>query len=215
MTEPLSAKDLVTLTQWLSPAFPVGGFAFSHGLDHAVAAGDLRDAGDVAAWLRAVLRFGAGRSDAILLAQAHGGGDVTALDDLAQALCAGRERLVETQAQGRAFTLLTNTLLATDLVPCALPVAVGAQARHLSLTTPTIASLYLHAFASNLASIATRIVPLGQTEAQRLLADLGADIAQLGTEAATASLDDLGSGVPGGDLAALLHETQDVRLFQS
>ncbi|TDL86828.1 urease accessory protein UreF [Meridianimarinicoccus aquatilis] len=210
------ARDLLTLSQWLSPAFPVGGYAFSHGLDHAVSVGDVSDAASFAAWLGAVLRHGAGRSDAILVAHAQSGGDLEALNDLAAALTPCVERWTETLAQGRAFVRTTNALLGTDLpLDCAFPVAVGAQARALSLSTSTVASFFLQAFASNLTSIATRIVPLGQTEAQAVLAGLANDIATLGDLAAEARLDDLTSGVPGADLAAMLHETQEVRLFQS
>ncbi|WP_238547975.1 urease accessory protein UreF [Meridianimarinicoccus roseus] len=216
MTADASARDLLALAQWLSPAFPVGGFAFSHGLDHAVAAGDLRDAAGFGGWLDAVLRFGAGRSDAILLTQAMAGGDPEVLNDLAAALCPCRERWHETLTQGRAFVRTTNAICSTALAAdCALPVAVGARARGLSVPAATVAALYLQAFAGNLTSIATRIVPLGQTEAQAVLAGLADTLATLGAAAARSGLDDLASGVPGADLAAMLHETQEVRLFQS
>ena len=210
-----AARDLLVLAQWVSPAFPLGAFAFSHGLDHAVAAGDVRDAAGFDGWLRAVLCHGAGRSDAILLALAHRGGDGAALAALAQAMAPSRERWLETLTQGRAFAQTTNAILGTDLAPCALPVAVGVQARRLALPTATVAGFYLQAFAGNLTSIATRIVPLGQTAAQGLLAGLADTIAHIAADAATATEDDLASGAPGADLAAMLHETQEVRLFQS
>lgn len=215
-TDPAAhTRDLLVLSQWMSPAFPLGGFAFSHGLDQAVAAGDVHDAAGFDGWLRAVLRYGAGRSDAILLALAHRGGDAGELAALAQALAPSRERWLETLTQGRAFVNTTNAILATDLAPCALPVAVGLQGRRLSLPTETVVAFHLQAFAGNLTSIATRIVPLGQTVAQGLLAGLADTIADIATEAATATEDDLASGAPGADLAAMLHETQEVRLFQS
>ncbi len=208
-------RDLLVLAQWMSPAFPLGGFAFSHGLDQAVAAGDVRDAAGFDGWLRAVLQHGAGRSDAILLALAHRGGDAADLAALARALAPSRERWLETLTQGRAFVRTTNAILGTDLAPCALPVAVGLQARRLALPTQTVAAFHLQAFAGNLTSIATRIVPLGQTVAQGILAGLTDTIADIAAEAATATEDDLASGAPGADLAAMLHETQEVRLFQS
>lgn len=217
MTTDLSpdTRDLMMLAQWVSPAFPLGGFAFSHGLDHAVAVGDVRDASSFDRWLRAVLCHGAGRSDAILLSLAHRGGDAEHLAALAQAMAPSRERWLETLTQGRAFARTTNAILGTDLAPCALPVAVGVQARRLSLPTATVAAFHVQAFAGNLTSIATRIVPLGQTVAQGVLAGLADIIAAIAFEAATATEDDLASGAPGADLAAMLHETQEVRLFQS
>lgn len=210
-----AARDLLVLSQWLSPAFPLGGFAFSHGLDQAVAAGDIHDAATFDGWLRAVLLHGAGRSDAILLALAHRGSDAVDLAALAQAMAPSRERWHETWAQGRAFAATTNVILGTAVAPAALPVVVGIQARQLALPTETVAGFYLQSFASNLTSIATRIVPLGQTAAQGLLAGLAGTIADIAAAAATATEDDLASGAPGADLAAMLHETQEVRLFQS
>jgi len=210
-----AARDLLALAQWLSPAFPLGGFAFSHGLEQAVTSGDVTDAAAFQDWLRAVLAHGAGRSDAILLALTHRGGDADTLAALAQAMAPSRERWHETRAQGRAFALTTNAILGTSLGPAALPVVVGVQARRLALPTETVAGFYLHAFAGNLTSIATRIVPLGQTAAQGVLAGLTGIIADIAVEAAMATEDDLASGAPGADLAAMLHETQEVRLFQS
>lgn len=214
-TDGQAARDLLALAQWLSPAFPLGGYAFSHGLEQAVAAGDVTDAAEFADWLRDVLRHGAGRSDAILLALAHRGGDAGDLAALAQAMAPSRERWAEAIAQGRAFVRTTNAILGTALTPAALPVAVGLQARRLALPTETVAGFYLHSFASNLTSIATRVVPLGQTAAQGVLAGLAGTIADIAAEAAAATENDLASGAPGADLAAMLHETQGVRLFQS
>jgi len=210
-----AARDLLALAQWVSPAFPLGGYAFSHGLEQAVTSGDVRDAAAFHDWLGAVLDHGAGRSDAILLALAHRGGDAGGLAALAQAMAPSRERWHETWAQGRAFVQATNAILGTALAPAALPVVVGVQARRLALRTETVAAFYLQAFAGNLTSVATRIVPLGQTAAQGVLAGLAGRIADIAAKAAIATEDDLASGAPGADLAAILHETLDVRLFQS
>lgn len=142
---------LLTLTQWLSPAFPVGGFAYSHGLEAVIAAGEVASAGQVQAWLEDVLRHGAGRTDAILLCQAlRPGADLPALADLARALAASRERLQETLDQGRAFGLTTNALTGADLPAMPYPVAVAAAARGLDVPPARVAGLYLHAFASAL-----------------------------------------------------------------
>ena len=209
-------QDLLTLVQWLSPAFPVGGFAFSHGLETAVASGDVADAAGFADWLGAVLDFGAGWSDAVILSLAHR--DALPVDELAAitlAMAAGRERARESAEQGAAFQRTTNALLGTSHPPLPLPVAVGLQARRLTLPTATVAALYLQAFAGNLCTIAARIVPLGQTAAQAALARAAPAIATLAERAATAGLADLGGSAFRCDLAALRHETQDVRLFQS
>jgi len=106
MTEP---AHLLRLLAWLSPAFPTGGYAYSHGLEWAVEAGDVHDGDTLRDWLADVLAQGSGRNDAILLRHAHRAcDDKDALSDimaLAAAAVPGRERRNETLAQGTAFLL--------------------------------------------------------------------------------------------------------------
>jgi urease accessory protein len=205
--------DLLTLIQWLSPAFPTGGFAYSHGLETAMVGG-LRGAGGVEAWIADVLRYGAGQADGILLAHARRGGAEEA-DAFARAMAVSRERLEETLAQGAAFARTVSALTGRDLPARALPVAVGEAARRLSLPDEVVIGCYLHGFAANLVSCATRFVPLGQTEAQAVLAALHAVIGPLAAQCAAASLDDIGTAALGADLAAMRHETLDVRIFKT
>ncbi len=203
--------DLLTLTQWLSPAFPLGSFAYSHGLEQAMAEGRVQSAAQLQVWLEETLRFGAGQVDAVLLCHAIAGQDMA---EQARALAASKERWDETLAQGAAFAE-TLTSMGHRARPAALPVAVGEAARALSLSAEEVAQLYLHAFASNLVSVAVRFVPLGQSEGQAVLAVLHPVIAEVAQAAVTTSLDAIGSGVLMGDIAAMAHETLDVRLFRT
>lgn len=212
----MSDADLLTLTQWLSPAFPVGSFAYSHGLEFAISAGQVTSADSLEAWLADVLRFGAGRADAVMLTCAMtGAAPVTEIALLAEALAGSRERLAETREQGAAFTRTVNALTGTQRPAAPLPVAVGAAAAGLSLPPERVAGLYLHAFASNLASAAVRFIPLGQTEGQGVVARLHPVIQEVAAQAASAGLDDISTSVLGADMAATAHETQQVRLFKT
>ncbi|KAJ55503.1 urease accessory protein UreF [Actibacterium mucosum KCTC 23349] len=204
--------DLLTLTQWLSPAFPLGSFAYSHGLETAIASGDVTDAQTLQAWLRVVLTQGTGIVDATLLCRTMEGQD---LGNVARALAASRERLEEAEAQGAAFVDTVNKITGDAQAVAPLPVAVGVAARSLSLSTEDVAALYLHAFISNLVSAAVRFVPLGQSAGQAVLSALHADIAETARRAVTMTLDDLGAAAPGADMAAMKHETQDVRIFKT
>lgn len=207
---------LLTLVQWLSPSFPTGGFAYSHGLEAAIAAGDVPDAAGLQRWLADVLAFGAGRQDAILLTHAlQAGADHAALDDLTRALQASSERLQETLDQGMAFARTVAGLTGRDLPPRCLPIAVGEAALPLGLDPAQVVGLYLHAFASNLTSIAMRFMPLGQAQGQAVLSALHPQIDALAQSAMTLTLDDLGGCVLGADLAAMQHETMDVRIFRT
>ncbi|WP_093359713.1 urease accessory protein UreF [Tropicimonas isoalkanivorans] len=212
----MSDADLLTLTQWLSPAFPVGSFAYSHGLETVIAEGDVSSPATLQDWLEDVLRFGAGRTDAILLA--HAMRRTIPLDHLAAfagALAPSRERHQETMEQGAAFTRAVNALTGADRPAMALPVAVGAAAADLDLPAARVAALYLHAVASNLVSVAVRFVPLGQTDGQRVLSRLHPVISDVAVDAAKAELSDIGGACFGAGLAAIRHEAQAVRLFKT
>lgn len=210
------------LLTWLSPAFPVGGFAYSHGLEWAVEAGDVRDVPSLTGWLADVLLHGAGRSDAILLRHAHAAAPATlvALAALGSAIAFGRERRLETLAQGNGFVRggaiwggPRLAALAGSDVP--YPVAVGALAADNRIAADLAVSAYLQNFAASLVSAAVRLVPLGQTAGLQVLAALDDPLAAVAEETRGASLDDLGGATFRSDLAALRHETQQTRLFRS
>jgi urease accessory protein len=217
-TETRPAGALLTLAQWLSPAFPVGAFSYSHGLEWQVEAGAIRDADAFRDWLCQILAHGAGRTDAILLACAYRAETAearAAIDGLARALAPSFERGRETLLQGEAFAETTGVIWSLDLPALSYPVAVGTAARHLGLPLGDTLSLYLHSFAGNLTSAAIRLVPLGQTAGQAVLAGIGPLCEQIAAEAAGATPDDLGSCCFMADIASMKHETQYSRLFRS
>lgn len=206
------------LNAWFSPSYPVGAFAYSHGLEAVVAAGDVTCADDLYDWLSDCLWHGAGRNDAIFLAQAYRAGDraaLTELADLAVALAASAERHLETTAQGAAFAKVTAAVWGGDPAGLPYPVAVGAAARAEGIPLDLTLSLYLHAFAANIIAAGVRFIPLGQTEGQQVLARLFPAFDAIAAEAAEATLDDLGSATFRADLAAMQHETLKTRIFRT
>jgi urease accessory protein len=220
MTMPTDRTALLYLLAWLSPAFPTGAFAYSHGLEWAVEAGDISDGDSLSKWLADVLAYGAGRSDTILLRRAHrNAADPIGLREIAQlALAASpaRERRDEALNQGRAFVLAVAPWTATRLPEDApYAVAVGAAAGDVDVPEDDAAVAYLQAFAANLISAAVRLVPLGQTAGLRVLAALQPVIISVAEATATATLDDLGGCAFRSDLAAIRHETQYTRLFRT
>ncbi|HXA22808.1 MAG TPA: urease accessory protein UreF [Acetobacteraceae bacterium] len=213
-------KALLRLLAWLSPAFPTGAYAYSHGLEWAVECGDITDGDTLQAWLSDVLAHGSGRNDAILLRNAHRANtDTAALDriaELAAAIAPSRERRAETLDQGSAFLAAAAPWHPPDLpVRVAYPVAVGAMAGRHGVAEDMTTTAYLQAFATNLISAAVRLVPLGQSAGLRVLATLEPVILQVAEASRTAILDDLGGCAFRSDLAAMLHETQYTRLFRS
>ena len=212
------------LAHWLSPAFPTGAFAYSHGLEQVIARGEVTDAAGLERWLGHVLRFGGGWQDAVIVSLGlRPGADPAALDALTRALQPSAERLLESCEQGAAFARVIGQITDQDsdrnsAAPppdhC-LPVAVAQAARRLGLPPADVIAAYLQAFATNLVSIAIRHVPLGQGEGHAVLARLLALLPDLAARAARAGMDDLGNSCLGADMAAFEHETKDIRLFRT
>jgi urease accessory protein len=227
MTE---AANNLALMAWLSPAFPVGAFAYSHGLEWAHEAGDIGDASALQAWLAALIAHGAMRNDAILVAASHRAalaGDGSAWADIAElalALATSRERRLETATQGNAFAkairdawpcAAMQRLVAAANGDIAYPVAVGTAAAGHGLALAATLEAFLLGAVANLVSAAVRLGAIGQTDGQRVIAALMANIGEAGAFAGAATLDDLGGCAFRSDLAALRHETQYTRLFRS
>jgi urease accessory protein len=224
------AAALYRLMTWLSPAFPVGAFSYSSGIEWAVEAGDVGDAASLRDWLAAMLADGSGFCDGVFLAHAHRAAarrDADALRDIAELAAAfvpSRERQLETSAQGRAFIDIAraawncdglDALIASCDGTIVYPVAVGiVSSVHAIPLAPTMHA-FLHAVVSNWISAGARLIPLGQTDSQRVLAQLEPVVAATAARALAASLDDLGSATFRADLASLRHETQYTRLFRS
>jgi urease accessory protein len=211
----VSVAHLQVLAAWLSPAYPVGGFSYSHGLEWAVEAGWVRDGSGLQAWVADLVAFGAGRSDAILLAHAMGADDPAPLAELAAALAPSAERLLETMAQGAAFARTTSAAWGIAVPAMAYPVAVGHAARLLGLPARETTTLYVQAFAASVVSAGVRLVPVGQTEGQRITAALLPLAAEVAEAALGAPVEAVGGCAVGADLAAMLHETQHTRLYRS
>ena len=229
MTDGDVAGSSLPLLIWLSPAFPVGAFAYSHGLESAVDHGDIANAATLQNWLDDLVRFGSLRTDAVLAAcawqaaRANDDGAVDEVNDLALALAPSQERHLETAAQGGAFIKAVQASwpcegverLAQRAETIAYPVAVAVAAAGHGIALPALLEAYLVAFAGNLVSAAVRLGPVGQTDGQRIIASLAPALCSLAQMAANATLDDLGAFAMRSDVAAMRHETQYSRLFRS
>ncbi len=206
--------DLLTLAQWFSPAYPVGSFAYSHGLEAAVAGGDVT-VDTLQDWLEDVLQYGAGHADALFLAAAYHAPDAGAVDATARAFAPSRERLSEADLQGDAFCKTTSAAWDMDLEGLVFPVAAGRAAKLSNLPLDQTATLYLQGFASNLVAAAQRLMPLGQTRAQMILRSLAPLIAEIVRETADGDLDALSGTAFLADIASMRHETQEPRIFRT
>lgn len=224
---------LLRLMTWMSPSFPVGAFTYSHGLEWAIEQGDVTDAESLRQWLLDVLHHGAGRSDAVLMAEAwrrvadagDGSGSLTDLVDLALALNPSEERLLESESQGKAFVKAAeagwpmlaglDAGLAVDIKRAPYPIAVGAVAGLGGIPLEDALAAFLHGVVANLVSAGVRLVPLGQSDGVRVLAALEGEVISRAGWAAKAEFEELGGFAPLVDIASMKHETQYTRLFRS
>jgi urease accessory protein len=208
------SADYLRAVQYLSPAFPIGSFAYSGGLETAIDQGDVWDADTLQAWILAAIWYGSARCDAILMAHARTG-CVQKLTDLAYALAPSAERSLELREMGRAYASLMASLNGAPFANLPLPVAVGHSMQGLKIPTEDILTLWLQGFAAQLVSVGVRYIPLGQSAGQAVLAGLGPDILRSAQTCALASLDDIATASIGADMASMRHETQTVRIYRT
>ncbi len=236
-SEPSALRDdgVLMLGVWLSPAFPVGGFTYSHGLEWAIEDGSVTSAPMLEAWLGDVLQHGAGRNDAILFAhvwRAVRDDDLAKLAEtveLADAFQPTRERRLEASAQGAAFAKAIGDTWSNDpfdrvtaaliahfgTIPWTYATAVAVATASHDLALRPALSAFLQAFAANVISAGVRAIPLGQTEGLRILSRVTPQLFAIADAAISATLDDLGGAAIRADIASMRHETQYTRLFRS
>lgn len=223
MTEPGKGAALLRLMAWLSPAFPVGGFSYSHGLERAVHDGLVASRDDLAGWLAALAELGSGWNDAVLFAEAwrraRDGGDLAEIAALGEALAGSHERHMETMLQGQAFLTAAsawpNPVLEKLPAECPYCVAVGAVSGANGIALEDALAAYLQAFSTNLVQAAIRLGVVGQVAAIGIIAAFEPTALSVAVRAAASSLDDLGSAALTSDIVAMRHETQHSRLFRS
>ncbi len=222
------AVDL-TLMAWLSPAFPVGAFAYSHGLEWAFEAGDVQDAASLSAWLTDLMDFGSLHSDRVLIACAHQAlasrdeARLREIADLALALCPSAERYLEATQQGGRFVrrsrprgrirALTRLLRRRATVAYAVAFAMAVHAHNVPLDAAL--SAFGLGFLANLVSASVRLGIVGQSDGQRITALFAPLVEAQGGLYAQADESQLGTSCFRSDLASLHHETQYSRLFRS
>jgi len=217
-----SATQLLKLMSWLSPVFPIGGFAYSAGLEQAVQSDHVEDQTSLAGWIRVQITQGAQWNDAVLLAEAHrclaDKPKLEELTDLCLALCVGQQRLDETRGQGTSFIQAVSHWVGPEHFPdrnTPLPVAIGIAAAVEGLDIRLTAGAYLHAFVSNQLQCAIRLSVTGQDGAAKILAGLEPVVEAAADRAAASTLEDLGAAAFIADIASMNHETLEPRLFLS
>ena len=230
MTALSPQQTIYTLQTWFSPSFPVGAYTYSHGLENAFEQGLVTNVDQAVDWIGEIISSGNGFADAVFALRAfdaaadNNSDDLSKIAEFAAAFSGTKELRLESEAQGAAFIEIiqkvepnTGIKLLTDgwPGPYTYPVALGAAAGAIGIDRHALATAYLHGFVSNLASALVRIVPLGQTDGQRIISQLSKVVEQAVTNALTTKLTELSTSTLMVDLTSMQHEIQYTRLFRS
>jgi urease accessory protein len=229
----LPVRVLLRLQSWLSPAFPMGSYSYSHGIEWAVEAGHIRDRKSLVDWLEADLCDGSGRNEAIFFSEAW---RCTVEDDrprlfevaeLAAAFRGTSEFALESSQQAAACLVtlrqvwpdlvvdwLSEVLRERQVQP-ALAVVLGVRSARQGIPASLALPTFLQSYVANLVTAGVRLIPLGQTDGQFAIAQLEESVMATGAQAEATTIDDIGSAAFMVDLASAAHETQYTRLFRS
>jgi urease accessory protein len=212
------------LLQLSSPALPIGAYAYSQAMEYAIEAGWLEGEA-LARWLADGLQLGLAQLDLPVLERVYGAaaaGDramINTWNDRVLAARETRELLLEDQQLGTALLRLLNSLLEEPpLAPEEKPayaVAFALAAERWRISVDDALTAYCYSWLENQVAAATKLVPLGQTAAQRLLVQLFGEIPAALAAARTVEDDAIGLSLPGLALASCRHERQHTRLFRS
>ena len=210
----IEPQQLLLLLNWMSPAFPIGAYAYSHGLEWAIDDGHVKTPADVESWIADVITQGSGWNDAVLFVQEFQNENV---NDLALALCSSRERYLETTQLGAAFQIAAAIFAPFEKIEgeIAYPIAAARACRVMRLDVQHALLAFLQGFSNALISVAVRLVPIGQTAGLEIMRNLMPVIATTAKRAGASTLGDLGSATVLSEIAAMNHETQHSRIFRS
>lgn len=229
----ISRQALLRLQTWLSPAFPVGSFAYSHAIEWAISSGQVVDRENLLDWLDGDLRYGSGRNEAIFFAQAWRSvedndlAELVRLSELAAAYRSTFEFAVETTQQAAAYMAMLGHawpdkmvdwlfhVLKRESIAPSVPIVLGVQTARQQVSLSLALPAFLQSYMGNLVSVGTRLIPLGQTDGQSAIAELEEAILSVAAEAQQATVEDLGSTAFMVDLGSIFHETQQPRLFRT
>ena len=201
------------LLSWFSPSFPIGSFNFSHGLEAAIEYQFVYDKISLEEWIKHLIINGTGKTDSILLTNAYNGEEV---NELALALCASKERWIETSNLGKAFckNIRENWGYKIDK-NLAYPIAIGKAGLYFKIPLEKLLIAFLQSFVSNLINVGIKHIPLGQSEGQKILINFLPVIEKQTNIYKIAKVSDLGSSAFLSDLSSMYHETLNNRIYQT
>ena len=215
--------NILKLLTWNNQAFPIGSYSFSSGLEYAVESNLITTGDELQSWLKNLLNFGSIQTDAILLVEAwklmrkKKYRNLIELNCFATSLNQSYEKYIENYEQGKSFIKITsdawNHKFQSKNLTFPLAYASSAYQENIKLEETLIC--YLHANLCNLLSAGIKLIPLGQTEGQRIQIKLNLYIEEEYKIILKKDMNDIGNCGWVNDIVSMQHENQFTRIFRT
>lgn len=205
-------KDPLQILQiWFSSSFPIGSYAYSHGLEALIDGNKIINRNDVREYLEALLFYGTLRNDYIFLKSVFKGEEI---NDLILASASSKERHAEMIDMGNSFRKIMKDSWGlvleenTSFVYC-----VGKAALHFDIKFDDIIKFYLQSYISNLINICVKHIPMSQKDGQILNVNFIDQTQKFLDQSYQLTLKDIGTSFFIGDIFAIKHENLDSRIY--
>ena len=205
-------KDPLQILQiWFSSSFPIGSYAYSHGLESLIDNKKIENKSDVIEFLEAVLFYGTLRNDYIFLKSIYNNLEI---NDLILSSATSKERQIEMIAMGNSFRKIMKDSWKFHLEDnTAFIYCIGKAAMHFNIELDSLCKFYFQSFISNLITVCVKHIPISQKDGQSINVMFINKIQNFLHDNRHLNLDDLGTTFFIGDLFSMKHEKQDTRIY--
>ena len=216
-------NKILKLLTWNNQSFPIGSYCFSSGLEFAVESKLIQSGKDLQYWLNDLLKYGSLYSDALILLEAwklaskKENNKINDLNNFAVSLNQSNEKYIENYEQGKSFIKITEDAWNHKYISKKLvyPIAYAVAAVQENINMEDVLICYLHSSLCNLLAAGIKLIPLGQTEGQKIQIALNTYIEEEYKNILKKNFNDIGNCGWVNDIISMKHENQFTRTFRT
>ena len=199
------------LQVWFSSSFPIGSYAYSHGLEALIDDKKIKNKDDVKEFLDALLFYGTLRNDYIFMKSIYKGDEI---NQLILASASSKERQIEMIDMGNSFRKIMKDSWELSLPENTSFIYCLAKAGlHFNIKFDDLIKFYLQSFISNLINVCVKHIPMSQKDGQSLNVIFINQIQEFLSHSDKLTLKDIGTTFFIGDIFAIKHEYLDSRIY--
>ena len=205
-------KDPLQILQiWFSSSFPIGSYAYSHGLESLIDNKKIENKSDVIEFLEAVLFYGTLRNDYIFLKSIYNNLEI---NDVILSSATSKERQIEMISMGNSFRKIMRDSWELHLEDhTAFIYCIGKAAIHFNIDLDSLSKFYIQSFISNLITVCVKHIPISQKDGQSINVMFINKIQDFINNSKDLTIDDIGTTFFIGDLFSMKHENQETRIY--